>query len=315
MKKKILVLGGTGKLGKSVINLCQNKNYQYLSPKRQELDLSNFELLEAYLDAHRPDYLINCSSIASLEYCEKNCNASRKINYDLVKFLVDYNRKEIFKLITFSTDYVFDGLKNVKNSYLESDFKSPLSIYGLHKYMADDYVENNEKNFFTLRFSSLYGADIDNLTRKTLLNCLAKQHQKEIFKIVSDEFITPTLDLDIITVIEYILDNNSQMDFGTYHVASCKSTSRFDFNRNLANSFYTYLRKKNISFEDNYSLQFKKCSRSEFNFFNLRPINASLNVSKIKLCLPDFERRRKINELSFFDTLINKMQIYRSIDI
>ena len=304
MKNKILILGGNGKLGRSVVNFCKKKDLQYLSPVRGELDLEDTKLLESYLDTHSPNYIINCASHSNVQYCEENAARTININYYLVKFIADYSKKANFIFITFSSDYVFDGLANVKDSYSESDIKSPISMYGIQKKMADEYLEENGKKFFILRFSSLFGAGIDNITTKILLVFLGESQGKISYKLANDEFVSPALDLDIISIIETIICHSGQIDFGTYNISSGESSSRFDFVKNLKNSFVKYLGIKHVNF-DSYSLQLSPCSRKEFKFYQFRPINSTLNTSKIELCVPGFERIREINRLSYFDDLAN----------
>ena len=75
---------------------------------------------------------------------------ANEINNQAVKFLAKSSTKHNFNLIHFSTDYVFDGAKNI---YLESDLKNPLNQYGISKSKGEDSIQKYSNNFVIFRVS------------------------------------------------------------------------------------------------------------------------------------------------------------------
>ncbi len=63
MPKKILITGSTGMVGKNLITLlCNNKNYNLITPTRSELDLNNFNNIKNYFLYHKPDVIIHLAA-------------------------------------------------------------------------------------------------------------------------------------------------------------------------------------------------------------------------------------------------------------
>ena len=91
---------------------------------------------------------------------------ANEINNQAVKFLAKSSTKNNFNLIHFSTDYVFDGVKNI---YLESDLKNPLNQYGISKSKGED-SKKYSNNFVIFRISSLLALMVQLV--KTILNKL-----------------------------------------------------------------------------------------------------------------------------------------------
>ena len=61
--KKILILGGTGFIGKSLKELFSEdqKQYQIFSPTRKELNITKYEECYSYLKRIKPDIIIHAS--------------------------------------------------------------------------------------------------------------------------------------------------------------------------------------------------------------------------------------------------------------
>ena len=61
MKKKLLILGGTGMLGSSVIRLTKD-HFKVLAPNRSDLDLFDYKKVENFFNKVKPYYVINCAA-------------------------------------------------------------------------------------------------------------------------------------------------------------------------------------------------------------------------------------------------------------
>ena len=60
MKKKVLITGGKGDIAQSIKTLLEQEDgYEVLAPGRQELDVTNWESIEAVIKSFIPDILIN----------------------------------------------------------------------------------------------------------------------------------------------------------------------------------------------------------------------------------------------------------------
>ena len=96
------------------------------------------------------------------------------------------------KLIHISTDYVFDGKKNIP--YSESDATNPLNNYGLTKRNGEIQIINSGiKNSLIIRTSWLYSKYSSNFLTKIL--SLIKS--ENMIKVTKDEIGSPTCALNL----------------------------------------------------------------------------------------------------------------------
>jgi GDP-L-fucose synthase len=62
MYKKVLITGGSGFVGRRIIEECQKLGYETLSPRSSEMDLFSFDSVFEYLEAHEPDAIIHSAA-------------------------------------------------------------------------------------------------------------------------------------------------------------------------------------------------------------------------------------------------------------
>lgn len=58
---RIFLTGSRGMVGRNVLEHPRATEHEWLSPSRNELDLCDFSAVRAYLDQHRPDYVIHAA--------------------------------------------------------------------------------------------------------------------------------------------------------------------------------------------------------------------------------------------------------------
>ena len=58
---KVWITGGSGMVGKNLVEHSKSINYQILIPTRSELDLRNKEAIVNWLSAERPDCVIHAA--------------------------------------------------------------------------------------------------------------------------------------------------------------------------------------------------------------------------------------------------------------
>jgi dTDP-4-dehydrorhamnose reductase len=165
-------------------------------------------------------------------------------------------------LIHVSTDFVFDGEKNLP--YLESDPANPTGIYGVSKRNGEIEIERSMSKNFIVRTSWLY-SDFGHNFKKTMLR-LAKE--KESLSVVNDQIGAPTNAIDLAEVLVNILQSKS-VNYGIYHFSNEGNTSWYGFAKKI--------------FEINHvSIDLKGISTSEYPTLAKRPKYSVLDTSKIK---------------------------------
>ena len=137
MKKTIVVTGGSGRFGKT-LKLFNNQNKIFF-PTKNELDILNEKKICNYLLKIKPDILIHLAGLSRpMNEHYKNINKSINLNIigtaNITKICNKYN----IKLIYFSTNYVYPG---VKGNYSEKDALLPVNNYAWSKLGGEACVQ------------------------------------------------------------------------------------------------------------------------------------------------------------------------------
>ena len=140
MKKnnKILLIGGSGNLGTSIIKSDLFKNLYY--PKKKELNILNRLSIRKILTKHKFNLIINCAAFARIVDCEKDISGAININivgtFNLVKEIINYekNNKKKIKFIHISGDGVYPS---IKGNYSENSSLGPYNVYGWTKLSSE----------------------------------------------------------------------------------------------------------------------------------------------------------------------------------
>ena len=148
--QKILITGATGLLGQAFLRALKNSPSQLLTPKREDLDFTDSDQVKAYAKKNEFDLIIHCGAYTNVDMAESKKDLCNRVNKGGVANLVALDKP----LISFSTDYVFDG---EQMSYQEDAPRRPLNIYGKSKAMAEEVLESHKSSWWNIRTSWLYG--------------------------------------------------------------------------------------------------------------------------------------------------------------
>jgi dTDP-4-dehydrorhamnose reductase len=221
---KILILGGTGQLGRSLLEYPWGDDVLLSAPSRQELDVLNHQAVHDFVANFRPDYLINASAWTNVGAAEIEFKRATELNAEAVENLANICRDADIALVHVSTDYVFDGQKG--SAYLESDSPNPQSSYGKSKYLGEQAIsDSGATKFYVIRTSWLYSKHGKNFV-KTIV---AKALQNEPASIVDDQFGSPTFAGDLAAGIASITEVKPK--YGIYHFSNLGKISWFDLGR------------------------------------------------------------------------------------
>ncbi len=272
----ILFTGANGQVGRALQLTLKDKYFTALA--RNDLDLTNLELIFDVLNKYKPSIIIHLAAYTDVDGAEDNYDQAICINHKATSEIVSYCKKFGIPLIYLSSDYVFDGQK--KGSYVESDFINPLGVYGKSKALSEETIRNKLKNYVILRTSWVYSEIGTNFFNKLY----DKFFTENKLSIVSDQIGSPTSAHFIASTIFLILKKiqNNTFTWGTYHLSNNGSFSWFDFTRLM----FKQITSRGINFQvqdDNIlPIEAKKyLSKAK------RPKNSMLNCSKIEkeLCI------------------------------
>jgi dTDP-4-dehydrorhamnose reductase len=110
MKKKILVTGSNGQLGKELKQLASSfPQFEFIFLAREDLPIHHFEMVRHYFNTCHPQYVINCAAYTAVDRAEQERDLAFQVNAEAVGVLAAICKKNNAQFIHISTDYVFDG--------------------------------------------------------------------------------------------------------------------------------------------------------------------------------------------------------------
>ena len=225
---RILITGSNGQLGSEIKDLAANyRQADFIFKDLPELDICDFETLQAFIIDHNINAVINCAAYTAVDKAEEESIVATKVNYEGVLNIVNALQTVSGKLIHISTDYVFDGDHFLP--YTETDQVSPIGVYGETKRAGELAVINSAIDAIVIRTSWLYSAYGNNFV-KTMLRL---GNEKENLGVIFDQVGTPTYARDLAkTCIEILTGVNSakiSKNGNLYHYSNEGVASWYDF--------------------------------------------------------------------------------------
>lgn len=270
---KILLTGKDGQLGCALKKKLASLG-EVIATNRKRLNLENSKAIREFIRKIKPDIIINAAAYTDVDKAESKIKLADSINALAPKVLAEEASQLNIPIIHFSTDYVFDGLKN--EPYVETDQVNPQSVYGQTKWKGEKGVRKNKKHII-LRVSWVFSSHGQNFL-KTVLKLIQKNSS---LNIVSDQKGTPT-SADAIayvtyTIVKTILNRPSFKDFGIYHLALEGETNWYQYARFITDEAIRLGYKTTMTSQDIQSIP-----SDTFYKVAKRPKNSRLDTTKIK---------------------------------
>jgi len=281
---KILLTGKDGQVGfalhKKLVSLGE-----VIATDRNELNLEDSDAIRTFIEKIKPNIIINAAAYTDVDKAESEIQLAHKVNTEAPGVLAEKASQLNIPMIHFSTDYVFDGLKN--EPYIETDQANPQSVYGLTKWEGEEAVRNHKKHII-LRTCWVFSDHGQNFLKKILKLI----QEKSSLNVVGDQKGTPISAAAIADVIckivEAILNKADFKDFGTYHVALEGETNWHQYACFINDEAMRLGLKTSMTSQD-----IKSISSDVYPTLAKRPMNSRLDTTKIKktfmLELPHWE--------------------------
>ena len=176
MKKRVLITGANGLLGRSIISGNENR-FELLATGKQKSPTTDTDNLYAPLDIldsnqcdkvfskYKPDYVIHAAAMTNVDKCEEDSYACNLVNVDGTNNILKACEKYGSHLIFISTDFIFDGNHG---SYSENSKPNPISIYGMSKWNAEKLIRASTIDSSIVRTSVVMGY-FENLMTSNLI--------------------------------------------------------------------------------------------------------------------------------------------------
>ena len=217
---RYLITGASGMLGRDLQAALAGREVTALG--RADLDVTDAAAVAAAVRGH--DVVLNCAAYTKVDDAETHeseayaANATGPAN--LAAACADLGAR----LVTISTDYVFDG--RATTPYAENLPRDPINAYGRTKAAGEELaLEAHPEGTYVVRTAWLYGEHGPNFAR-TMLQLAAS---RDTWSVVDDQLGQPTWTADLAAQLVAMLDADAPA--GIYHGTNSGEATWFEFAR------------------------------------------------------------------------------------
>ena len=220
----ILITGCNGQVGNEMQLLeGSHPQHTYFNTDVAELDITNQEAIEAFVNDNQIDGIVNCAAYTAVDKAEENEELCTKLNAEAPAYLAAAIGRRGGWMIQISTDYVFDGTQHTP--YTEEADTCPNSVYGKTKLVGELNVQKFCAQSMIIRTAWLYSTFGNNFV-KTMIR-LGKE--KPELGVIFDQIGTPTYARDLAVAIFTAIEKGIVP--GIYHFSNEGVISWYDFTK------------------------------------------------------------------------------------
>lgn len=178
----IVVIGAGGQLGTAFAKLLPEARLLY----HRELDLVGLTAAAARETLTGASTVINCAAYTAVDRAETELDTAMAINATAVGTLAQVTADLGVPLVTYSTDYVFDG--DGVQPYLESDLTDPINAYGRTKRVGEQEALAAHPGCLVIRTSWVISG-----THPNFVATIVRKARESELSVVDDQRGSPTV--------------------------------------------------------------------------------------------------------------------------
>jgi dTDP-4-dehydrorhamnose reductase len=238
---RVAVIGAEGQVGADTVAAFEQCGDIVYTLRHADIEISDMGSVSRVLEQLQPELIVNTAAMHHVESCEREPVRAFEVNSIGARNLAVAARSLDAALMHISTDYVFDGKKNIP--YTESDGPAPLNAYGITKLAGEHFIRATTEKHFVLRTSALYGTSP--CRAKGGLNfvelMLKLAHERGEVKVVDSETVSPTSTVEL---AQQMVQLSRSQSYGLYHATAEGSCSWYEFAREIFSLTNTLVRLK-----------------------------------------------------------------------
>ena len=227
MNHTILVTGADGQLGREMQIASRGSRNRFIftdiAGEHERLDITDPQAIADIVRENHVNVIVNCAAYTNVDKAETDPETANLLNNIAAGNLADAMKAVNGTLIHISTDYVFQGDRNIP---CREDWPTePLGVYGKTKLAGEKSIEATGCASIIIRTAWLYSPFGKNFV-KTMRDLTSS---RESLKVVFDQVGTPTYAGDLAETICRIIENGQLDKTGIYHFSNEGVCSWFDF--------------------------------------------------------------------------------------
>ncbi|MBN8455295.1 dTDP-4-dehydrorhamnose reductase [Accumulibacter sp.] len=226
---RILLTGKNGQVGFELQRALAPLG-EIVAVGHAECELAEPEAIRRLVRAVRPTIIVNPAAHTTVDRAETERERAFAVNATAPRILgEEASRLDAF-VVHYSTDYVFDGMKN--GPYDETDATRPCSAYGESKREGELALQDATRHHLILRTAWVAGAHGSSFA-KTMLRLAS---ERDSLSVVADQWGTPTSAALLADITAHLVRQQQQgnpeaFPYGIYHCVAGGETNWCDYAR------------------------------------------------------------------------------------
>jgi len=273
---KILITGGTGLLGKALVETSKRSAHIVCThlgncdpkdttrAKYKILDIRDEKRYTELYKEFRPEVTIHTAGVGSPDYAERHKEEARGINVSGTQNILRNCERFRSALIYISSNGIYDGLKA---PYSEDDEARPINYYGRIKLEGEEACRASSVRFSIVRPILLYGWNYPDGRQNIATFALSRLKKNEEVFAYNDVFINPMFAPACAEVIWKIIASER---YETFNIAGKGTVSIYRLVKSIAETF---------GFDPNLVIPVQQ---GFFNELVKRPKDTSYNTDKMR---------------------------------
>lgn len=226
-RQPVVSIGRGGQLGEAMRTLLSEMHARdgcrFTAFGIDEVDLAKPETLRRLAEGGYRTY-INCAAWTDVDGAEEKEAEANAVNAEAIGVLTDVCRREGALLVTYSTDYVFDGAGS--EPYAVDHPRAPLNAYGRSKARGEEILERSGCEHLLIRTSWVYAP----IGKNFVLTILNAARTRPSLKVVNDQRGRPTSAAHLALTTLRLIEKGAR---GVYHVTDGGECTWYEFAKEI----------------------------------------------------------------------------------